>query len=206
MSEISALEEATKPRQGNKPSYDEAYVILALNIIYDESPVGRITLMRKLGLGEASMKTMLRRLKEMGLIAVDKVGGNQLTDKGKELIEAWRSRVSIRPAALESLKWKCNQIALKNGEGLVDRFGVIRLRDEIIRMGAEASLITVKRNGLEIPPRTDEFSINSLLQEVTFLSNQFDRGTLIIYITPQDIHLAYKVATRLLQFESGISG
>ncbi|AWR99981.1 DUF4443 domain-containing protein [Metallosphaera hakonensis] len=206
MSAISALQEATKPRQGNRPSYDEAYVIWALNVIHDEAPVGRLTLMRRLGLGEASIKTMLRRLREMGLITVDKVGGADVTEKGKQLVDMWKSNVNISQVRLASLNWDALQIVLRNGSSLVEKMGVIRMRDLIIKDGAEAALITVKSNaGIEIPPRTEEFSIKSLLEEVTNLSLNFPSGSLIIYVIPRDIHLAHKIGISLMEHESGFA-
>ncbi|ABP95859.1 MULTISPECIES: DUF4443 domain-containing protein [Metallosphaera] len=207
MSGISALQEATKPRQGNRPSYDEAYVMWALNLIHDEPPMGRLTLMKKLGLSEASVKTMLKRLREMGLITVDRIGGTELTEGGKKLVEGWRSMVRISEVYINSLNWKAIQLVILGGKNLVEREGVIQLRDLIIRTGAEATLITIKENqGIEIPPKTEDFSMKSLLQEVALLSSSLPVGSLIIYLIPQDIHLAYKVGISLLEHESRISG
>ncbi|QKQ99351.1 winged helix-turn-helix domain-containing protein [Metallosphaera tengchongensis] len=200
MSELSALEETTRARQGNKPSYDEAYVLWALNLIYDEPPMGRLTLMKRLTLSEASVKTMLRRLRESNLVSVDRVGGAELTLKGKRLVEEWRSRVSIFSATLSSIGWESIQIALKNGGELIEKVGIIQLRDDIIKIGADAVLITVKtQEDIEIPPKTEEFAIKSLLEELSNLSSQYSSGDLIIYIKPSDLHLAYKVGIFLLQ-------
>ncbi|BCS94221.1 hypothetical protein L3N51_01134 [Metallosphaera sp. J1] len=207
MSGISALQEATKPKQGNRPSYDEAYVMWALNLIHDEPPMGRLTLMKRLGLSEASVKTMMKRLRELGLIIVDRVGGTELTENGRKLVEGWRSRVRISEVRIDSLNWSAIQLVLLGGKNLVEKEGVIQLRDLIIRIGAEATLITVKDSqGIEIPPKTEDFSIKSLLQEVSLLSAQFPVGSLIIYLVPQDTHLAYKVGISLLEHESRISG
>ncbi|EHP68419.1 hypothetical protein MetMK1DRAFT_00028520 [Metallosphaera yellowstonensis MK1] len=202
MSGISALEETTRPKQGNRPSYDEAHVVWALNLIGSEPPLGRLSLMKRLGLGEASVKTMLKRLRESGLIKVDRVGGAELTDKGKSIVEEWKRDVTISTSTINSLGWDGVKVVIRKGERLVTRLGVINLRDSIIRLGAEAVLIVVKtQTGVEIPPKTEEFTIRSLLDEVKRDTEYVSPGDLIVYLIPKDLHLAYKVGLYLLSHE-----
>lgn len=206
MSGISALQETTKPRQGNRPSYDEAHVIWALDLIGSEPPLGRLSLMKRLGLGEASVKTMLRRLREFGLIKVDRVGGAELTDKGRSVLEEWRRNVEISTTQIKSLGWDGVRVVLRGGQDLITKIGVLSLRDSIIRLGAEAVLIVTRtRTGIEIPPKTQEFSMNSLLEEINRDSATLSPGDLIIYLVPKDLHLAYKVGLYLVSHEDRTS-
>jgi len=80
------LTKAVETRQGNKPKFDEGHVIMSLFYISQLQPVGRILLMKKTGLSEASIKTLLKRLREMKLIQTDPVGGNTLTEEGNKIV------------------------------------------------------------------------------------------------------------------------
>lgn len=198
---LSILREVTKPKQGNRPNFDEAHVILTLTIIYAEQPIGRPTLMKRLGLGEATTRTLLRRLKELDLIRVDKVGGTELTETGKKLIEMWNSRIYMEKRDLKTINWNSIMVVAKNEASLLDKIKVLELRDMIIKAGANAALIAVVKNGhIEIPPKTNEFSIKGLLEEIKIACSSCQDGDLIVFITPDDMHIAYKVG--LLLFES----
>ncbi|BCU68465.1 hypothetical protein HS7_19020 [Sulfolobales archaeon HS-7] len=75
MNQLEVIETLIKERQGNRPRYEKGHVILALNVIRTKQPIGRITIMKEVGLSEASVKTLIKRMKEVGLVTVDKVGG-----------------------------------------------------------------------------------------------------------------------------------
>ncbi|AWR97779.1 DUF4443 domain-containing protein [Acidianus sulfidivorans JP7] len=200
----SVTAEVTKPKQGNRPNFDDAYVIYTLDIIYKEQPIGRPTLIRKLGLGESSVKTLLRRLKELNIIKVDKVGGAELTELGKKLIETWKSKIYIEKVELKSISWNSMMIIAKNESYLLDKFKVTELRDMIIKAGANATLIAIiKNNQIELPPKTSEFSINNLIEEIKNVCKNCENNDLIVFVTPDDIHLAYKVG--LILFENRIN-
>lgn len=201
---LSILREITKPKRGNKPNFDEAHVLITLDIIYREQPIGRPTLIKRLGLGEATIRTMLKRLKEHNLIKVDKVGGAELTDEGKKLIEFWNSQIHLEKIDLKTINWNSIMIAARNKADILYKIKILELRDMIIKAGANAALIAVMKNGeIEIPPKTSEFSIKGLPEEIKNACDICKDNDLIVFIIPNDIHLAYKVG--LLLFEDRIN-
>jgi len=203
---MKVIEEAVKPKQGNKPKYEEPHVILALETINKEQPIGRLSLMKKLNLSEAPIKTLLKRLREIGIIKVDKVGGAELTEEGKNLVDEWNNKIFISHVNLNSIKWKSIEIILKNGRNILDKIGVIPLRDSIIKTGADSVLIAILTDkGIELPPKTDELSIGDLLNEIKNNCTFCNKNDLIVFIIPEDNYIAYKVALLLIKYESGIS-
>lgn len=203
---IKVIEEAVKPKQGNKPKYEEPHVILALETINKEQPIGRLSLMKKLNLSEAPIKTLLKRLREIGIIKVDKVGGAELTEEGKNLVKEWNNKILISHIYLNSINWKSVEIILKNGRNVLDKIGVIPLRDSIIKAGADSVLIAALTDrGVELPPKTDELSIGNLLNEIRNSCAFCTKKDLMVFIIPEDNYIAYKVALLLIKYESGIS-
>ncbi|EZQ06826.1 MULTISPECIES: DUF4443 domain-containing protein [Acidianus] len=196
---LATVTEATKPKKGNSPKYDYAHVLMALDIISKDQPIGRPTLTKKLELGEATVRTMIKRLKELGLIKVDKIGGMEISDKGKTILEEWNKNVNIKQERIESINWDSVRIVLKNKANLLDKYKITELRDIIIREGAKATLIVVKgKKGVEIPPRTDEFALPGLLEEIKEKLLDCSSGDLILYIMPDNIYLAYRIGIFLL--------
>lgn len=190
----------TAVRQGNKPNYDKAHVMLALIYIKNEGPIGRISLMRKLGLGESTIKTLLRRFKEQKLIIIDRVGGAIITDKGIELLSSIEKLIKVKETTLFSINWDTVMIVIKSGKSILDKIGVLKLRDFIIRLGAESVLIAeVLENKIFLPPFTDEKSMSNLLNEIKANCDKCENNDLILFITPKNLHLAYKVALELLE-------
>lgn len=195
------LTKATEPKQGNKPKFDEGHVLMSLMYISELQPVGRITLMKKMELSEASMKTLLRRLKELSLISTDPVGGNILTNEGQKIVSCVKEHSLIRSVNLKSLGWNSVMIILRKGAEILEKIPVLTLRDEIIRLGAEKVLICIynKDGKIEIPPKTEEMSLKNLIEEIKANCTTCDEGDLILFATPNDIHLAYLVLAYLLR-------
>ncbi|BBG26588.1 DUF4443 domain-containing protein [Sulfuracidifex tepidarius] len=196
----SIITEITSTRQGNAPKYDEGHVALALIIIKENQPIGRISLMKKVGLKEASMKTLIRRMKELGLVETDKIGGTVLTEKGESILDQILKRVAVKQVTLKSIGWDSYGILLRGGESLLRQHGVLELRDEVIKQGAERVLIAVFENGkIEIPPKTDDMAMGNLLQEISEAFKEAKEGDMAIFITPQDLRLALKVSVKILE-------
>ncbi len=201
---LTIISEATKPKQGNKPKYDEAHVIHALLTIQNEQPIGRPTLEKRLNLGDATVRTLLRRLKELGVIKVDKVGGAEITEEGKKALDEWSSIIKIGEAELKSVNWNCSMIVVKGGSKILGKQKVIELRDKIIKLGADSVLISViLNNRIELPPKTEEFGMKELLDEIKDSCKICENNDLIAYILPKDLNLAYKVG--LFLFENWVN-
>ncbi|MCD6324186.1 MAG: hypothetical protein J7L55_03665 [Desulfurococcales archaeon] len=139
------------PRRGVSPSFRPCHVLKALKFLLESGPAGRPSLMRVLGLGEASTKTLLRRLKEADLVHSVKPEGTVLTEEGAALIKSLAPRLVVVGRVPSSglcegcVAWA---VSLRNGAELIESYGgVVRVRDLLVREGALGGLILVKSSG-----------------------------------------------------------
>ena len=201
---ITLLNQAVTPKRGNRPNFDEAHVLLALSVIAKEQPIGRHLLMRKLGLTEATTRTLIKRLKELELIHIDKVAGILLSEKGKQLLNYVSEKATIiENVKLTTINWNAICIILRNLANIVGSVGILQLRDLIIRAGASKTLIGIvnQEGNVELPPKTFDESeeIRKLKEEIKEKLNKIYRiNDLILFVEPQDIYLAYKIVVALL--------
>ena len=207
MEELSILSKVTLPKKGNRPNFDDAHVLLALDIVEKEQPIGRHLLMKKLSLTEASTRTMIKRLKELGLISIDKVAGIFITENGRKLLLNIRNKVKIiEDVYLSTIGWKGQAIIVRNGKAVVDKMGLLNLRDLIIKQGATQTIIAIvdEEKKIELPPKTFDESeeIKKLKTEIKEkLGEESNINDLIIIFEPKDLHLAYKIVLAILSSE-----
>jgi len=201
MDYLKLLETLTAPKQGNKPNFEKQHILLLLEILSNEQPLGRISIMRKLNLTEATVRTLLKRLRKEELIEVDKVGGARLSRKGIELLNYIRSNFKIIEKELKSIKWKGILILIKKKSDLLTTIGLVNLRDLIIKFGAEKVLIAKFTDGkVELPPfKREEFL--DLLEEIESVCKEIlcENKDLIIFIVPENKLIAYKVVLEILK-------
>ncbi|KXA89551.1 hypothetical protein AKJ40_00020 [candidate division MSBL1 archaeon SCGC-AAA259M10] len=128
---------------GPRPLFDEGQVRRALELIGEHEPIGRKKLAEKLGIGEGSMRTILNRLKEKGLIT-STARGHVLTDKGdRELGERSRKFLEIDVGDLTVGKVSVATM-VKDAIEKVRRG--IEQRDEAIKVGAQGATTLVYRD------------------------------------------------------------
>jgi predicted transcriptional regulator len=82
-----------KIARGPAPSFNEAHVVKALEIIEGHGIVGRTSLSNELELGIGTTRTILKHLKNESLIGSSKAGF-LLSEKGKKVFDEIRSRIS----------------------------------------------------------------------------------------------------------------
>ncbi len=138
--------------RGPAPSFDEVHIARALCLLYDNPPLGRITLSKSLGIGEGAARTLIRKLSSLGLLKVDAVGGCLLTEKGEELAQRLRK---LFPKSLQlnlpSLKIGRHGYAVLIRRSISDQ-KVILIRDVAVRYGATGALVVKYCEGrLEVP-------------------------------------------------------
>jgi len=78
---------------GRAPSFNEAHVVKALEIVGAYGTVGRIRLSNELGLGEGTTRTLLKHLKNEGTIEISR-HGIAFSEDGKKLFSNLRSKIS----------------------------------------------------------------------------------------------------------------
>jgi len=165
---LNLIANVTSERRGIRPRYTSYHVVKALNTLIFHQPIGRIKLSEEIGLGEASIRTMIRRFREMNIIEVDPVAGITLTDKGVKLWSTWINNVIVCKISIDyiigNVPHAC--IIVKNGENIARKLGIIKIRDMIVRRGAEGALIIlVDDKGAYIPSPTGEKHYDHKLTE-----------------------------------------
>jgi DNA-binding MarR family transcriptional regulator len=159
MKEAEILRNICEARMGIKPSFWECHVFKTLTYLLETGVAGRPSIIKVLGIGEASMKTLLRRLKESGLVITRRPGGTSLTDSGRTVAEALKQRLQIITSLdPEGLCDDCTAAAvvIKGGEESVRAYGgSVKVRDLIIREGGLGALILFFR-GKELMLPTSE--------------------------------------------------
>ena len=91
---LEAIERiAGKIAPGRSPSFNEAQVVKALEIIGAYGTLGRIRLSKELELGEGVTRTLLKHLRKEGLIEGSRYG-IMFSEYGKKLFSNLRSKIS----------------------------------------------------------------------------------------------------------------
>ncbi|RLG84201.1 MAG: hypothetical protein DRO18_07275 [Thermoprotei archaeon] len=172
MKNTATIIELCKPRRGVKPKFTPYHVLQAL-ILLTERPYGRIELSKKLGLGEASTRTLINRLKNKGLVYIDKVAGTVLTEDGKSLVRDIMKIIHL-VGEIDVSRYcaECKGFGaiIRKGLSIVKSVGVLELRDMVVREGAYGALIlTFKGNKLLLPLSRDfyeEFKDPKLIEGI----------------------------------------
>ena len=143
---------ASKIAPGRAPSFIEAHVMKTLETLGAGKRVGRIKLSRILGLGEGATRTLVKHLKNEGLVEVSR-SGIVLSGFGEKIWFDIRSRIGEEiEIPRSSLTIGNFNIALliKNAAGLV-KYGVEQ-RDAAIKVGAlGATTFVFSSNKLTMP-------------------------------------------------------
>jgi len=138
---------------GAAPSFSQTHLVRALLMLIS-GRVGRKNLVKILGVGEGSVRTIIKRLKGDGLIKSSKQG-HELTEKGRETVENYLNKFSV-PGEFEA-----SDLSINLGEfsSIVivhrasNKFGSgIEQRDIARDAGATSIAILLYREGiLEFP-------------------------------------------------------
>ena len=138
---------------GAAPSFSQAHLVRTL-LMLNSGRIGRKNLVRILGVGEGSVRTIIKRLKGEGLIKSSKQG-HELTEKGRERAEGYLGKFSM------PREFKADEMAINPGEfssiitvhGASNKFGSgIEQRDTARDAGATSVAILLYGGGtLEFP-------------------------------------------------------
>ncbi|HKZ93358.1 MAG TPA: DUF4443 domain-containing protein [Candidatus Bathyarchaeia archaeon] len=141
---------------GKAPYLIEPHIVKALATISTESPIGRISLAKTLGLGEGTMRTLIKHLERAKLIETSREG-IVLTATGQRLVSNLQSRIS---AAVEvprsSLTVSAFNMAVRvKGAADAVRAG-LEQRDAAIKVGAHGATTLVFKHGSLTMPSVKE--------------------------------------------------
>jgi hypothetical protein len=134
---------------GADPSFTEVHLLRALYILHSGT-VGRKRLVKLLGVGEGSVRTIIKRLTAEGLISPSKAG-HSLTMLGMKRVSDKLERMG-KPASFDSvdLVTGCQSVVIIFGAANRVGDGVI-LRDVALKAGADGAVIIVQDGGLRFP-------------------------------------------------------
>ena len=143
---------ASKLAPGRAPYFIEAHLVKALKIVDSEGPVGRVRLSKILGLGEGAVRTLVKHLKNEGLIKISRTG-IILTDSGKKLSSFLTSRISSETEVPQSslTVGPFNIAVLVKNVADHIKYG-LEQRDAAIKVGASgATTLIFSHGGLVMP-------------------------------------------------------
>ncbi len=184
---LDLLAKASSERRGVKPRYGRAEVYQTLLILAREGPLGRLKIAEKIGLGEASIKTMLRRLRELGLVDIDPIAGAYLTSKGEETVKKMSEKLEppVTINLCETAKWPNSKIiVLRNAASLLEKLNVLEIRDEIIRRGAHAALIIVVEDDVAKLAGVEEYTSDEI-NRIAKTVNASDKDLILVAWSPE---------------------
>lgn len=136
-------------------SFDMVHVFKTLQLIQENGHVSRETLCEDLGLGEGTIKTLLRHLRMQNLIESTNAG-TKMTKKGNsffsELISSIPSETSLSKCAITLGKF--NYAVLVKQMSSMIKDGIAQ-RDAAIRMGAFGATTLLFKDNKFLIPQTD---------------------------------------------------
>jgi hypothetical protein len=150
LSELVKL--AEKREQGPSPAFGTAHTLLAFLVLGASKSVGRQALAVSSGVGEGSMRTILKKLRGAGLVEVDPAGV-RLTDSGRRAHESVIRKLTP-PLALQdsNLTVGKSQVAVLMGSSSGAVTNGIRQRDASIKEGADgATTYSFKGDRFSVP-------------------------------------------------------
>ena len=141
------LREILKMGQGPTPNYDLEHVWAFMDLLFD-GPIGRKHMSVKLGLGEGSVRSIVRRALSLGLVETGRKGC-RLTVKGESVVAAIKSRVrGPYNLNLGDLTVSSHD-AVFIVSGMAERVGSgVALRDAALLAGARGATTMVYTHGI----------------------------------------------------------
>lgn len=155
-------------------SFDLAHVFKTMQLLEDKKRISRSLLMRELGLGEGSVKTLVKHMKMSRLIE-NSNAGMWFTDKGKTVYSKLRSAI---PKEMDISKCsialgKFNHAVLVKDLAHSIKIG-IEQRDSAIKSGAVGATTVIFKNERLLMPNTREDLLKSEPKIHSLIIRQFE--------------------------------
>lgn len=131
---LEVVERVTrKLAPGPAPSFNEAHVVKVLDVVGSHGFVGRIKLSKELGLGEGTTRTLLKHLRNEGIIQSSR-RGISFSEDGKKLFSVLRSKLS------EGIEIPSSPLTV----GSFDIAVLVRNSAQAVRSGMEQRDVAIK--------------------------------------------------------------
>jgi predicted transcriptional regulator len=193
---LQTLTEKSSP--GRAPEFTSAHLLMSLKIIKD-STIGRKQLAEKLGLGEGTIRNLIRRLMDEDLVSSNRQGMS-LTQKGFGFLNDINKKIVGAPfKGTEITVARYNYFVLVRGERNRIRYGVEQ-RDSALIAGARGATTLIFKNGELIMPGMEGALEESEIKQIMSLSPQ-NEDVIIIGTANTPLYAetgAYSAALNLL--------
>lgn len=168
---------AGKIAPGRSPLFTEVHVVKALEEINAQKSIGRLKLSKELQLGEGAVRTLVKHLRNEGLIEISKLGIS-LSERGRRVFSGLRTVVSehVEVPSSPLTVGRFNVAILVRGKADAVKYG-LEQRDMAIIAGAKgATTLIFSKNKLTMPNT----------EEDAFKSNSSIRGFLLSRLSPKE--------------------
>ncbi len=152
----------SKTAPGRSPDFTKAHLLYAL-ILLKNQIIGRKQLAEELRLGEGTIRTILGRLQDEGLIEISRPGV-KLSSHGAAYLKSIEAVIKWKPLpGTEITVDKVNWVVLVRGVSKKVRFGVEQ-RDQALIHGATGATTLVFNDGVWVIPGIDEKVEDDILE------------------------------------------
>ncbi|MFQ6095028.1 MAG: DUF4443 domain-containing protein [Candidatus Bathyarchaeia archaeon] len=147
---------STQKAPGPRPSFTVFDLLKVIELVAEKGPIGRGKLAEKLEIGGGAIRTLIKRLKDFGLIDMSKFGCS-LTEKGRRVWEEIRHSIPYKVRLLENdLTFAPYNVAvLVRDRGDRVRHG-LEQRDAAVTVGAKGATTLVFRDKKLVVPMVSE--------------------------------------------------
>jgi len=167
---------------GRSPLFTEAHVVKALEEISSQKGVGRLKLSKELQLGEGAARTLVKHLKNEGLIEISK-SGILLSEHGRRMFSSLRAVISeqIEVPSSPLTVGLFNVAVLIRGRADAVKYG-LEQRDAAVMAGAKgATTLIFSKNKLTMPrAEEDVFKGNVTIRNLLLSKLNPKQGDVII--------------------------
>ncbi|MDI6707544.1 MAG: DUF4443 domain-containing protein [Candidatus Thermoplasmatota archaeon] len=131
--------------KGALPKFTNVHLWKTLREIYLTQTIGRKRLASQVGVGEGTIRTILKYFKAKDFVVIEQVG-IKLSEKGKKIFEKYRLQTTaLEKSGLTVGKYNC-AVIVKNKASKI-KLG-IEQRDEAIKAGATGTTTLVYKNNV----------------------------------------------------------
>jgi DNA-binding MarR family transcriptional regulator len=166
MEQVRLLDQlVSKTAPGRSPDFTKAHILYAL-ILLRAQRIGRKQLAEELHLGEGTIRTMLSRLQDMGLIEISRPGVT-LSDTGNEYLNAVTGVLMWKPLPdTEITVDEINWAVIVRGASSRIRLGVEQ-RDQALIHGATGATTMIYQQEAWVLPGIDEEVEDQILKSLS---------------------------------------
>jgi len=185
---LQVINDIAKPKRNIYPGFNRAHVLVALQATSEE-PRNRCFLEKTLGIGEASVKTLVKRLKEKGLVRTSRHTGTKATDRGREIAVLLNSVILVMPVECNITSSQDILVVIPGINPPRDIVEVYKVRDHLVKSGCNVSVIGgYTDNELVTPGIGEEYAVKLKRCIVHATSGASLRGNGVFVFFPHSLY------------------